>query len=121
MIDDDAQNALRHAPGWEQFNQMLDDRLKPAVGLERALSEEDAKAINSAWAKFYETPDGKKAIEELFGQTLFRQVYLTAMNLTPEQCGHWGAFREGQNSIADVIRQRIQRGQGRTQTTSRKL
>ncbi|MGI2031948.1 hypothetical protein ACRQ1B_06100 [Rhizobium panacihumi] len=95
--------------GWEWFEQ-ADPSVKTALDVRQEKDAEDAKTIASAWARFYESPDGKKALERLFDTTLRRTVFFVQLGLDPASMATFGAFREGQNALAHEIARQIARG-----------
>lgn len=106
------------AGGWEWFAQ-VDPKIRELVEVRQARAEEDARAIAHAWAAFYETPGGRKALEFLFSSTLRRTVFFVQLGLDPMSMATWGAFREGQNALAHEIARQIARGRGDQQPKPR--
>lgn len=82
------------------------------VQLQRARSAEDAKTIAHAWARFYETPDGRMALDQLFDTTLRRTAYFAQLGIPLDQVALYGALREGQNGVAQMIARLISIGRG---------
>ncbi|MBL4693517.1 MAG: hypothetical protein JKY92_09345 [Magnetovibrio sp.] len=97
--------------GWDWFDQ-FDGDIKEKVKLDQERSEEDRKAIASAWSDFAKTSAGEKAIDALFDATLRRTVYFTSLGVDPLSVAQFGAFREGQNSVAQTIALMIALGRG---------
>ncbi|MCC4243419.1 hypothetical protein [Stappia indica] len=97
--------------GWDWFQQ-LDDKVAAALKLEQEKAQEDAEAIARAWADFARTPGGRKALEALFDTTLRRTVFFSSLGLDIQSMAVFGAFREGQNSVAHEIARQIAKGQG---------
>lgn len=97
--------------GWEWFDQVTPD-VKQAIETRRNLADEERKAVARAWADFYKSPGGRKALEHLFDATLRRTVFFVQLGLAVEQFAFWGAFREGQNSLAHEIARQIAEGLG---------
>jgi hypothetical protein len=88
--------------GWEWFD-AADDRIKDKLELQQAKDGADARVIAEAWARFYNSPDGRMALELLFDTTLRRTVFFVQLGLPPDQVVAFGAFREGQNALAHAI------------------
>jgi hypothetical protein len=97
--------------GWEWFDQ-VDPEIRKRVEVQKAKSEEDRRAIAGAWADFYKSPGGRKALEFLFDTTLRRTVFFVQLGLDPQSMATWGAFREGQNALAHEIARQIAAGLG---------
>ena len=100
--------------GWDFFDLLpadIRDGVKNRVSLEQVRDEETAKLIASAWARFARSPDGRKAMEALFDATLRRTVYFVNLGQDAQAMAMWGAFREGQNALAQEIARQIARGQ----------
>ncbi|TPW33237.1 hypothetical protein FJU08_01340 [Martelella alba] len=91
---------------WSWF-ESADPSVKRAMDLKQARDAEDQKTIASAWARFADSPDGRKALERLFDTTLRRAVYFATLGLEPSSMAVFGAFREGQNSVAHEIARQI--------------
>lgn len=99
---------------WDFFDQLPDDirdGVKKRVSLEQARDEEEGKVIASAWARFARSADGRKAIEAMFNVTLRRTVFFVSLGQDAQSMAMWGAFREGQNALAQEIARQIARGQ----------
>lgn len=92
--------------GWDWFEK-VDPQIREMVDARQAKASEDARSISSAWAWFYSTPQGKKALEALFDSTLRRTVFFAQLGLDPSSMAVWGAFREGQNAVAHEIARQI--------------
>lgn len=99
--------------GWEWFDQFQDD-VKDKVTLEQDRTEDKRKAIAVAWSDFAKTPGGEKALDALFDVTLRRAVFFTSLGVDPMSVAQFGAFREGQNSVAQTIALMIAAGRGDT-------
>lgn len=95
--------------GWEWFEQ-ADPSVKRALDVQQEKEAEDAKAISRAWARFADSPDGRKALERLFDTTLRRTVFFVQLGLDPQSMAAFGAFREGQNALAHEIARQIALG-----------
>lgn len=95
--------------GWEWFQQ-ADPSVKRALDVQQEKDTQDTQAISSAWARFADTPDGRKALERLFDTTLRRTVFFVHLGLDPQSMATFGAFREGQNAVAHEIARQIARG-----------
>lgn len=95
--------------GWEWFQQ-ADPSVKRALDVQQEKDAQDTQAISSAWARFADTPDGRKALERLFDTTLRRTVFFVQLGLDPQSMATFGAFREGQNAVAHEIARQIARG-----------
>lgn len=113
MIDLESIISNANGAGWQWF-EGVDDQVKKACELKQKKAAEDQAAINKAWANFAATPDGQKALQQLIDITLLKTVYFTTMGLDPAACGNYGAFREGQNSVAHMIVTAIAEGRGDT-------
>lgn len=102
------QNLIENAAGGghEWFDQ-VDEKLRSKLNLQQAKESEDAKAIASAWARFADSPDGRKALERLFDMTLRRTVFFVQLGLDAHSMATFGAFREGQNAVAYEIARQI--------------
>lgn len=96
--------------GWDWFDQIPDDAIKSRVKLEMARRTEDKRAIAAAWARFADSPDGRLALEALFDTTLRRTVFFANLGQEPLAMATWGAFREGQNALAQAIALQIAAG-----------
>ncbi|TCT34644.1 hypothetical protein [Martelella mediterranea] len=97
--------------GWDWFEQ-ADEKTQQALKIQQEKDAEDARAIASAWARFYNSPDGRKALESMFDVTLRRAVYFATAGWDPATMATYGAFREGQNSLAQEIARQISLGEG---------
>jgi hypothetical protein len=95
----------------ELFANIVDPEIRKRVELAQAKSAADKKTVASAWARFAASPDGRMALEALFDTTLRRTVYFVNLNQDAEAMARWGAFREGQNSVAQAIAMKIAEGQ----------
>ncbi|MET3601045.1 hypothetical protein [Martelella mangrovi] len=96
--------------GWDWFKQ-ANERVKKDIDLKQKRAAEDQRAIASAWARFYNSPDGRKALEAMFDVTLRRAVYMATAGWDPATMATYGAFREGQNSLAHDIARHISAGE----------
>jgi hypothetical protein len=97
--------------GWDALEGVspeVADRLK----LDKERDKEKERIIASAWARFAASPDGKIALQAFLDSTLNRTVFFTNLQLPPEQTAIWGAFREGQNSVASLVLAAIAKGRG---------
>lgn len=92
--------------GWDFFNG-APDQVKAALDVDQSRAAEDAAAISSAWARFYKSRDGRKALEKLFDTTLRRTVFFAALGLDLNSMAVFGAMREGQNALAHEIARQI--------------
>ncbi len=92
--------------GWEWFEQ-APEAVRRQLEVDQSRASEDRQAIASAWARFADSPDGRKALEALFDATLRRTVFFTQLGLDPASMANWGAFREGQNALAHEIARQI--------------
>lgn len=97
--------------GWDWFEQ-ADPAVKKAIDLDQQRESDDNRMIASAWARFYNTPDGRKALDKMFDVTLRRAVFFATMPIDPMTMATYGAFREGQNSLAQEIARQISLGEG---------
>ena len=95
--------------GWDWFDQ-ANPEVKRALDVDQAREAEDARSIASAWARFADSPDGRKALERLFDTTLRRTVFFVQLGLDPQSMAVFGAFREGQNALAHEIARQIALG-----------
>lgn len=98
--------------GWDWFEGIADEKIRERVKLELARRDEDAQTIASAWAAFSMTEGGRKALEALFDSTLRRTVYFANLGQDAQSMAMWGAFREGQNALAQAIAKQIAAGLG---------
>ena len=92
--------------GWDWFG-ALPDNVRQALDTAQAKDAEDGRAIASAWARFHDSPDGRKALEALFDSTLRRTTFFVNLGLDPMSMATFGAFREGQNALAHEIARQI--------------
>jgi hypothetical protein len=92
--------------GWEWFEN-APQAVRDAYQKERELAVEDSKAVARAWAGFYNSPGGRKALEHMFDTTLRRTVFFAAMGVDMQSMATFGAFREGQNALAHEIARQI--------------
>lgn len=92
--------------GWEWFDQINPDA-KAALDVQQSKDTEDGRTIAAAWARFYRSPDGKRALERLFDTTLRRTVFFVQLGLDAQSMATFGAFREGQNALAHEIARQI--------------
>lgn len=92
--------------GWEWFQQ-APENVRDKIALNREQSTEDGKAIARAWADFYQTPGGRKALELMFDTTLRRTVFFATLGVDFQSMAAFGAFREGQNALAHEIARQI--------------
>ncbi|MFN7125285.1 MAG: hypothetical protein ACK4M8_05340 [Allorhizobium sp.] len=95
------------AAGGHEWFDGVDERIRSKLDLQQAKDSEDAKAIASAWARFADSADGRKALERLFDTTLRRTVFFVQLGLDPQSMTTFGAFREGQNAVAYEIARQI--------------
>lgn len=111
----DFQKMIEGAAGadWSWFDG-VDENVKKALDLDQAKAREDREAIASAWAQFADTPGGRKALENLFSNTLYRTVFFVSLGLDMQSMATFGAFREGQNAVAHMIARAIAEGRGET-------
>ena len=96
--------------GWEWFEQ-APEAVRRQLQVDQSRTSENAHAIASAWARFYRSADGRKALDALFDSTLRRTVFFTQLGLDPASMANWGAFREGQNALAHEIARQISLGE----------
>lgn len=99
--------------GWDWFGQ-VDEKVQAALDLQQKKSAEDAAAVAKAWADFAATPGGRKALDALFDVTLRRTVFFASLGLDLQSMAVFGAFREGQNAVAQEIARQIANGRGET-------
>lgn len=95
--------------GWDWF-QKADQGVQQALDVQQSKDGEDNRAIASAWARFADSPDGRKALERLFDTTLRRTVYFAQLGIDLQSMAVFGAFREGQNALAHEIARQISLG-----------
>lgn len=95
--------------GWEMLDG-LPEHVRRQVEVDRARSDDERRAVARAWAEFYETPGGRKALDHLFGSTLRRTSYFVNLGQEPLAMAVFGAFREGQNALAQEIARQINAG-----------
>lgn len=93
------------------FFEGVDAEIARRMDIDQSKGSEDAELIARAWARFASTPDGFKALEKLFDTTLRRTVYMVNLGQDMAAMAMWGAFREGQNALAQEIARQIARGQ----------
>lgn len=98
--------------GWEKINKTLDPEVARRLSVEQGKEGLDQEAISRAWFEFSITPGGEKAIDALFSSTLWRTIYFVNLGLDPLFMANFGAFREGQMSLAHEIARQIALGQG---------
>jgi expansin (peptidoglycan-binding protein) len=92
--------------GWDWFEK-ADPSIRKALDVQQERASADAQAVSAAWARFYLSPDGQKALETLFNTTLRRTVFFAALGLDPMSMAVFGAMREGQNAVAHEIARQI--------------
>ncbi len=92
--------------GWDWFN-AVPEHVRRALETAQAKDAEDGRTIAAAWARFYESPDGRRALEALFDSTLRRTTFFVNLGLDPMSMATFGAFREGQNALAHEIARQI--------------
>ena len=97
--------------GWG-FLEQAPEAVRKQQETQQKLREEDRKAIARAWYEFSESPEGRKALELLFDTTLRRATYYAHLGLEPGTVAMYGAFREGQNAVAQEIARQIAAGMG---------
>lgn len=95
--------------GWEWFDQ-ADEKIRRRLDPRQLLEGEDAKGVARAWAEFASTAAGAKALEALRKATVGRTVYFVNLGLDPMSMATFGAFREGQNALAEEIFRQIAKG-----------
>lgn len=95
----------------ELFSNIVDPAIRKRVELDLAKRTADQQTIAGAWARFVASPDGRMALEALFDTTLRRTVYFVNLGQDMAAMATWGAFREGQNSLAQAIAAKIAEGQ----------
>lgn len=87
--------------GWRWFDKaqsQIDKQINP--GRKAAnLSKEDATTIRGAWKRFYHSPDGRKALDELCRRTTRQPLVQIHHCQSAEQAGLNAAYREGQNDV----------------------
>lgn len=96
--------------GWDFLDGMSAEQ-QEKLEIQQKLSEEDRKAIASAWADFARTPGGRKALDAMFDMTLRRTTYFVDLGQEVMSMAVFGAFREGQNALAHEIARQIAAGQ----------
>lgn len=89
--------------------------MQEVLDVSKKRSEEESRAVASAWSDFAKTPAGKKALNALFDRTLRRTVFFASLGLDVQSMAVYGAFREGQNAVAHEIARQI--GIGRDEET----
>jgi hypothetical protein len=91
--------------GWEALDAFLDrDPVAKATSTrDTGLTDDDKRDIQTAWAAFAATPGGHKALQALVDRTLNRTVYYSHLGLPLEQIAIYGAGRESQNFIVQLI------------------
>jgi hypothetical protein len=97
--------------GWDWFEN-LDQKVQGALSLEQERAAEDRRAILHAWAEFARSPGGRKALDQLFDVTLRRTVYFASLGMDAHSMAVFGAFREGQCSVAHMIARMVAAGSG---------
>lgn len=113
MIDLESIISNANGADWKWF-EGVNEQVAKALELKQTKDAEDQAGINKAWSDFAATPGGQKALQQLIGNTLLKTVFFTTMGLDPAACGNYGAFREGQNSVAHMIVTAIAEGRGDT-------
>lgn len=103
--------ARAQSDGWGFFDG-LDDETKKRADVEKARQMEENAAICQAWADFYRSEGGRKALETLFDATLRRTTWFSQIGVPMDQMAVFGAFREGQNAFAHAIARCIAKGMG---------
>lgn len=98
------------AGGWDWFDQIPDTKVRAALELKRAKTAEDRRTIAAAWAEFAATPGGRMALQALFDATLNRTVFFVGLGTDAQSMAMFGAFREGQNALAQEIARQIAAG-----------
>lgn len=98
------------AKGGFEFLDTVNPELRKRLEISQSKDGEDSRAIARAWAEFADTPQGQKALDLLFDTTLRRTVYFVALGLDPMSMANWGAFREGQNALAQEIARQVALG-----------
>jgi len=116
MTPNSMQDILKQAGagGWDFFDMLPADirnGIERRVSVEQKHDEEKGKIIASAWARFFRSSDGKMALEAMFDVTLRRTTYFVNLGQDAQAMAMWGAFREGQNALAQEIARQIARGQ----------
>lgn len=92
--------------GWEWF-EAAPQAVRDQFAKRQQLAAEDARAVGRAWAEFYNSPGGRKALEHMFDTTLRRTVFFATMGVDMQSMAVFGAFREGQNALAHEIARQI--------------
>jgi glycine betaine/choline ABC-type transport system substrate-binding protein len=92
--------------GWEWFEQ-APQAVRDQMETRQKLAQEDARVVARAWAEFYSSPDGRKALDFMFDMTLRRTVFFATMGADMQSMAAFGAFREGQNALAHEIARQI--------------
>lgn len=98
--------AAAGASGWEWF-ESAPKAVKDQFEKRQQLAGEEARAVASAWAEFYNSAGGRKALDHMFNSTLRRTVFFATMGVDMASMATFGAFREGQNALAHEIARQI--------------
>lgn len=101
--------AAAGASGWEWF-EAAPKAVKDQFEKRQQLAVEEARAVGRAWAEFYNSPGGRRALEHMFDTTLRRTVFFATMGVDMQSMATFGAFREGQNALAHEIARQINIG-----------
>jgi len=91
--------------GWDWFDEAqkkIDARINPGRK-SQTLSTEDGKTIRAAWKRFFHSPDGRKALEDLAQRTTNQPLVQIHHCQSAEQAGMNAAYREGQNNVMLAI------------------
>lgn len=104
-----------------QFAADFDPNADPATWLKNAQADAMKPRIELAkdYAKVFATPEGKRVLNHLVEQTHRKTTWLGGLHLPLEIVTTYGLWREGQNSIVQIIVEHVRLGQAK-QTKPRK-
>ena len=104
--------AADNLEGWGFFHHQADPELNAK---QAALAEEKSKRLALEAAVLWQhNPGFRDIMEFIFDQTLRRPAYVAQLGLPMDQAYGYGAFREGQNAVADMIAKMIATGMNGT-------
>jgi hypothetical protein len=97
--------------GWDWFEKASPEAMARRLKVTQERDADDGRVIAAAWARFYNSEDGRMALDRLFDTTLRRAVYFANLEIDMQAMAVYGALREGQNSLAHEIARQISIGQ----------
>lgn len=108
MSGDDLIASADPGEGWGFFHHKHDPGLADKAA---KLADERANRLALiASVMWQHDPNFRDIIDFIFTQTLRRPTCVAQLGLPMDQAYGYGAFREGQNSVAEMLRQMIARG-----------